>query len=63
MNLRFYKEVTEWKTPTPNHIYLLNKSKDRMYAYIQEGTNEPKVFLKPIQFHKKDRVFVDIGPL
>ena len=29
---KFYQEITEWDIP--NHIYLLNESKDKMIGYV-----------------------------
>jgi uncharacterized Zn finger protein len=51
------QETTNWKDSTPNHIYFLNDSKTKMYAYIQEGSDEHKVFKNPIDFFAKGRTF------
>jgi hypothetical protein len=51
-------ETTVWPNgATPNHTYLLDG--DRLVAYIQQGTTEPKYFKQPIRgFSKSGRKFV-----
>lgn len=51
------QETTKWSSSTPNHIYFLNDSKTKMYAYIQEESNEKKIFNNPIDFYAKGRTF------
>ena len=54
--MKFLRETTDWgKENTPNHIYVLDG--DFMVAYIQQGTNQHKVFSKPIRFSKTGRTF------
>lgn len=59
--MNFFQETTEWGTSTPNHIYLLNDSKDKMYAYIAQGTNTVKEFKSPIRFDSRRRKFVKVA--
>jgi hypothetical protein len=51
------QETTKWSNNTPNHIYFLNDSKTKMFAYIQDGNDEQKVFKNPIDFYAKGRTF------
>ena len=51
------QETTKWSSNTPNHIYFLNNSKTKMFAYIQEGSEEQKIFKNPIDFYAKGRTF------
>ena len=32
------REITQWKTNTPNHIYKLSDDKRKMYSYTSEKT-------------------------
>jgi hypothetical protein len=58
--MNFFQETTEWVTATPNHIYLLNDSKDKMYAYVVQGTNTVREFKTPIRFDARRRRFVAV---
>jgi hypothetical protein len=59
----FLRETTDWgKEGVPNHIYVLDDTKENMLAYIRSGTNEHKVFKKPIRFDRRGRTFVVIKP-
>ena len=51
------RETTDWKDKTPNHIYFLSDKKDKMHAYIKEGTLEKTVMKKPIGFDTRYRTF------
>ena len=53
--MKWMRETTEWDEPTPNHLYLMEGEK--CFAYVQAGTNEHKVFSKPIQFDLRGRKF------
>jgi hypothetical protein len=59
--MNFYQEQTEWVTSTPNHIYLLNDSKDKMYAYIAQGTDTVREFKNPIRIDSRRRKFVKVA--
>ena len=54
-NMKWMRETTVWEDPTPNHLYLLDD--DKCYAYIKAGTNEHKVFSKPMKFDLRRRTF------
>lgn len=58
--MNFFQETTEWATSTPNHIYLLNDSKDKMYAYVVQGTDTVREFKSPIRFDARRRRFVAV---
>ena len=58
--MRFFLEKTEWPDTTPNHIYLLDDSKTRMYGYIPRPTHELKLVKKPYPFSAKGRRFVEV---
>ena len=53
----WFEEITEWSEPTPNHVYLLDDSRSKMFAYVQQGTKTPKVFSEPIGISVKGRRF------
>ena len=55
--MKFFQETTEWDTPAQNHIYLLNDSKEKMYAYVRHGTDTVFTFKKPIRISTKGRKF------
>ena len=55
--MKFYQETTVWAGNYPNHIYLLTTDKSKMYGFLRKGTDEPKVFKKPIQFDPRGRTF------
>jgi len=54
------REVTEWKSNTPNHTYLLDDKKDRLLGYIKSGESEVIMFGKPLPFYRKYRKFKEI---
>lgn len=56
----FWLETTEWSDNIPNHVYLLNSSKSKMIGYVRHGTNELKIFNKPIGIDMRRRKFVPV---
>lgn len=64
-NMKFYRETTFWDAEytVPNHIYLLNNTKDKMYGYLPAGSDEPVVVKKPYQFSSRGRSFVEVTEL
>jgi len=52
------QETTDWDAP--NHYYLLNDSKYKLYGYIKRGTKEMKIFSKALPFDKRYRKFKTI---
>ena len=62
--MKFYRETTvDWSSPTPNHTYLLNNTRDKMYGYIKLGTEEAVVFKKPYRFDARRRTFREVTEL
>ena len=59
--MKILQEITEWDDPIPNHVYLLNDSRDRMLAYVRAGTDDLKVFSKPLGFSTRGRKFVEVA--
>ena len=53
----WFEETTEWTESTPNHTYLMDESRGKMFAYVRAGTNTPKIFAKPITISTKGRRF------
>lgn len=63
--MKFYRETTEWDTDytVPNHIYLLNNTRDKMYGYLPAGSAHPEIVRKPYQFSNRGRTFVEVTEL
>ena len=55
--MKWFQETTEWATPTPNGIYLLDDSKSKMYAYRPSGKSPIKTFRAPIKIDVRGRKF------
>ena len=56
--MKWYAEITEWTgAQTPNHVYLLNDSKSKMYAYQPWGQGAVKVFKNAIGIDLRGRKF------
>ncbi len=52
------QETTDWGSGSHiNHIYFLDNSRSKMYAYIQGNTLESKIFKNPISISIKGRSF------
>lgn len=58
--MKFFKETTDWQTPTKNHIYLLSNDKSKMYAYVRAGSDSVFKFAKPIRFDTRGRKFLQV---
>lgn len=57
--MKWYAETTEWAGATgPNHQYLLDDSKSRMYAYKPFGSQPAQKFKNPISISSRGRKFV-----
>ena len=56
--MKWFQETTEWTTPTPNGIYLLDDSKSKMYAYRPHARAPIKTFRAPIKIDVRGRKFV-----
>ena len=56
--MKWFAETTEWPGITaPNHVYLLDDSKSKMFAYVKFGTGLPEKFSKPIRIDIRGRKF------
>jgi hypothetical protein len=55
--MRWFEETTEWTESTPNHTYLMDESRGKMFAYVRAGTQTPRVFAKPITISVRGRKF------
>jgi hypothetical protein len=55
--MKWFAEITQWKGHAPNHVYLLNDSKSKMFAYVPMGSTQPKIFNAPIQIDVRGRKF------
>ena len=58
VNMKILQEITDWATP--NHVYITNDSKDKIYAYVKASNNELQVFSKPIKFSTSHRKFKEV---
>ena len=55
--MKWFAETTEWQGFQANHCYLMDDSRSKMFAYVQQGTKTPKVFSEPIGISVKGRRF------
>jgi hypothetical protein len=60
--MKLLQETTEWKVPTPNHIYIFDGSSSKICGYIKEGTKTAIRFSQPMGFDKRLRTFVEVKP-
>jgi len=55
--MKWFAEVTEWKGIAPNHVYLLDDAKSKMFAYIPFGTGKTRTFNNAIRIDIRGRKF------
>lgn len=55
--MKWFAEVTEWKGIAPNHVYLLDDAKSKMFAYVPTGSDCLTVFKVPIRIDVRGRKF------
>ena len=56
--MKWFAETTEWAdAKSANHIYLLDDSKSKMFAYVKHGRGLPEKFSKPIRIDIRGRKF------
>ena len=55
--MKWFAETTEWKGVAPNHVYLLDDAKSKMFAYMPTGASEPTIFRAPIRIDVRGRKF------
>lgn len=58
--MKFYQEITVYKDNTINGIYLLNDSKNLMYAYVPPNSKTVKEFKQPIRIDIRGRKFKEV---
>jgi hypothetical protein len=54
--IEILQEITEWEDKVPNHIYYV-KDKNKLVAYIPQGTTNKIELTKPLMFSKSRRKF------
>lgn len=54
------QETTKDMPSAMRHTYIVNDEKDKMIAYIKQGTSDVKEFSKPMRFSTKERTFVQV---
>ena len=59
--MKWFAETTDYGDAVPNGIYLLNDSKDKMFAF-RPASGEIKTFRNPIRIDLRGRKFV-INPV
>jgi len=61
--MKWFAETTVWpRSAAINHVYLLDDSKSKMYAYQPFGNGKIQTFKKPIGISASGRKFV-INPI
>lgn len=59
--MKVLQETTDWGNITsPNHVYFLNDSRDKMFAYVPKGATQVKQFKQPISFYTRGRQFREV---
>lgn len=58
--MKFLQETTEWKDSAPNHLYVMDDSKERMLAYRPVGKTDFMIFKKPIRIDTRGRKFAEV---
>lgn len=56
--MKILQEITDWDTP--NHVYFLNDSRDKMYGYVQASTGIVQTMKTPYRFHTRGRKFKEV---
>ena len=55
--MKWFAETTEWSGSVPNHVYLMDDAKSKMFAYLPQGAKKPMVFRAPIRIDIRGRRF------
>jgi hypothetical protein len=59
--MKVLKEVTKWAEPAArNHVYFVDDSRSKMFAYVQDGAGTPFKFKNPIRIDTRGRKFVEV---
>lgn len=54
-------ETTEWADGTDaNHVYFMDDSKEKMYAYVTRGSANVFKFKRPIRIDTRGRTFITV---
>lgn len=57
--MKWFAETTKFSGITaPNHVYLMDDAKNKMYAYSPFGSGKIQVFKNPIRIDLRGRKFV-----
>jgi hypothetical protein len=61
--MKAIQETTVWETEytVPNHVYFVNDSQDKMFAYVAVGSAQIQEFAKPIKFSVSRRKFKEVA--
>ena len=51
-------ETTEWEDTTPNHVYFMDDTKEKMYAFVIKGSLDVFQFKQPIRINTRNRSFI-----
>jgi hypothetical protein len=58
--MKTLQEITpDWDIP--NHVYFVNDTKDKMFAYVKKSTGELKEFINPLPFSASRRKFKEVN--
>ena len=59
--MKVLQEITVWRTSNqPNHIYFMNDSRSKAYAYLQKGTDKVFKFKNPLGMDLRGRRFKEV---
>jgi hypothetical protein len=60
--MKVIEETTEWDVEyaVPNHVYFVNDSRDKMFAYVAVGSMQVQEFKRPIKFSVSRRKFKEV---
>ena len=58
--MKFFQEITPGDQ-YPNHVYLLSDTKEFMYGYVPQGTDQLTQFNSRYQFGTKGRKFREVA--
>jgi SWIM zinc finger len=60
--MKVIEEITEWDSEysVPNHVYFVNDSQDKMFAYVAAGSVRVQEFKQPIKFSTIRRRFREV---
>lgn len=58
--MKVFLETTAWETNSPNHVYFMDDSRSKMFAYVKFGQGEPFKFKNPIRIDIRGRKFREV---